>query len=101
MCAETSLVGFDLVEYTRDRDPDHEFPKVPASWAYASIQELYDAGIMLDFADGNHGSLYPRKSEFGAKGAISVTAQQINGGRVDLDSAPRLSMRKARALTKR
>ncbi len=75
-------------------------PQLPESWARLSIQDLYDLGILLDFADGNHGSLYPRKHEFGAEGEVFVTARQIDRGSVDLEGAPRLDTAKARTLTK-
>ena len=43
-------------------------PSKPEHWKIVSIETLYKLNYILDFADGNHGSLYPRKSEFSDKG---------------------------------
>jgi type I restriction enzyme S subunit len=76
------------------------FPALPKTWCYATVTELYDAGLVVDFADGNHGSEYPRASEFGAEGQIFVTAAQIARGAVDFRACPRLNPKKAAKLRK-
>jgi type I restriction enzyme S subunit len=80
--------------------PENLYHLLPPSWKYVSIQELYDAYILIDFADGNHGSLYPRKSEFGDEGVIYVTARDISDGRVKWSGCPHLKESKAKELTK-
>jgi type I restriction enzyme, S subunit len=79
---------------------DALFPAVPPSWCYRSVQELFDFGLIVDFADGNHGALYPRKADFGESGALFVTAQQVENGEVRFEESPRLRADKAAVLRK-
>ena len=76
------------------------FPVLPQEWAYRSIQELYEAGWIVDYADGNHGSLYPTKADFSNDGILFITATQITNGRVDFVNASRLRRGKAAELKK-
>ncbi len=57
--------------------------------------------MLIDFADGNHGGLYPRKEEFGDDGVLFLTAMQV-GERweIALSSCPRLNAEKASQLVK-
>jgi type I restriction enzyme S subunit len=80
--------------------PDDMFPDLPASWEYADVQRLYDLNLIVDYADGNHGSLYPRSREFGDSGVTFVTARDIAGGRVLWSRCALLNEDKARQLTK-
>jgi len=73
---------------------------VPTFWSVKTIQELYDLNILIDYADGNHGSLYPSKSEFGSEGVIFVTAKDIIDGVVGFDKCLRLNQAKAKILVK-
>ena len=75
------------------------FPILPQEWAYRSIHELYEA-VSIDYADGNHGSLYPTKVDFSNDGILFVTAAQIAKGRVDFENASRLKQEKAVELKK-
>ena len=70
-------------------------PEVPESWLVVEAGELQERGAILDIQDGNHGSDYPRKSEFGDSGVPFVTAKQFSNSSVDITNAPRLP--KARA----
>jgi type I restriction enzyme S subunit len=76
------------------------FAALPEGWSYRSIHELYEVGWIIDYADGNHGSLYPRKTDFAHDGVSFVTAEQIARGRVNFSSAPKLSRTKAAKLKK-
>ncbi len=76
------------------------FPDLPSSWAYADVQTLYDLNLIVDYADGNHGSLYPRSSEFGDSGVKFVTARDIARGRVSWDGCALLNEDRAHQLTK-
>lgn len=76
------------------------FPRLPASWEYASVQTLYDLNMIVDYADGNHGSLYPRSTEFGDSGVTFVTARDIANGRVCWEKCARLNEDRAQQLTK-
>lgn len=80
---------------------EHEELELPSSWSIQTVAQLYEARALIDFADGNHGSLYPRKDEFGADGALFLTAQQVNDRfQVNLSDCPRLRRDKADQLTK-
>jgi type I restriction enzyme S subunit len=76
------------------------FPALPSSWEYAVVQDLYDQNIVIDYADGNHGSLYPRANEFGDEGVNFVSAKDINGGRVAWNGCSKLGTDRAKQLTK-
>ena len=76
------------------------FPDLPPSWEYAAVQTLYDLNMIVDYADGNHGSLYPRSSEFGESGVTFVTARDIANGRVSWEGCARLNEDRAHQLTK-
>jgi type I restriction enzyme S subunit len=76
------------------------FPDLPPSWEYADVQTLYDLNLIVDYADGNHGSLYPRSSEFGDSGVTFVTARDIANGRVSWDGCALLNKGRAHQLTK-
>jgi type I restriction enzyme, S subunit len=73
---------------------------LPATWKYVRIQDLYDAKILIDYADGNHGSLYPRKAEFGEEGVNFVSAKDLIDGRVNWAVCSKLNRTRADQLTK-
>lgn len=76
-------------------------PNIPASWTYRSVDDLYKSGHISDYADGNHGSFYPRKEEFSDEGVIFLTAAQISeNGTIQWSDCPRLTAAKANQLTK-
>ncbi len=73
-------------------------PKIPLSWAIVETGELQERGAILDIQDGNHGSNYPRKSEFADEGVPFVTAHQIADGKVNISVAPKLPSERAARL---
>src|SRR5262249_14883509 len=77
-----------------------DFPQLPDGWNYRSISSLLEAGDFLDYADGNHGRDYSRKSEFGEKGVVFITAAQIRDGTIAFDECPKLNSVKAKSLRK-
>jgi type I restriction enzyme S subunit len=78
-----------------------ELPPLPREWVYRSIDHLYGLNHIVDYADGNHGSDYPTKAEFGNEGVLFLTAAQISAdGSVDWGNCPRLQHAKASTLTK-
>jgi type I restriction enzyme S subunit len=85
---------------------EHDAGILPPEWSVPTIAELYDASVLLDFADGNHGSLYPRKEEFSESnaegaGVTFLTATQMGESwELDLKACPRLRRQKAEQLTK-
>ena len=66
-----------------------------------SIQSLIDDGLITVHKDGNHGSNYPRVSEFGDVGVPFLTAKLLsdNSGDIDFENAPRLDKERATAMT--
>lgn len=78
-----------------------DLPTVPKSWIYRTVDQLYRSNHLLDYADGNHGSLYPRKGDFSDAGVIFLTAAQITeDSRIEWNQCSRLSHEKASQLTK-
>ena len=73
-------------------------PQVPPTWKVLTAGELQEAGLILDIQDGNHGSEYPRKTEFGSTGIPFVTALQIHDWGVEIEGAPRLARERAERL---
>jgi type I restriction enzyme S subunit len=73
-------------------------PDVPKTWLVADAGLLQESGVILDIQDGNHGSGYPRKSEFSVQGVPFVTARQITNGGVDIAAAPKLPRWRAEQL---
>lgn len=76
-------------------DPPDDLPE---SWLVDSVRGLVERGVILDFQDGNHGSLYPRSSEFGDAGTKFITAKQVFDGRVLFAEAPLLANDRAAQL---
>ncbi len=65
-------------------------------WTTVTIQKLIEDGVIIAHKDGNHGSNYPRTSEFGDDGVPFLTAKLLDeAGNIDLKNAPRLSNKKA------
>jgi len=65
---------------------------------YLSIQDLMDSEAIIDMQDGNHGGDYPRSAEFVSEGIPFLTATNVIGNRVFLESAPRLKPERAHKL---
>ena len=80
---------------------EHNAKELPEAWALLTIADLYEMKALIDFADGNHGAMYPRKEDFGDKGALFLTATQIGENwAVDINACPRLRSDKAEKLVK-
>ena len=79
---------------------DDCFPRLPSSWQYKTVQALYDLNVIVDYADGNHGALYPRASEFGDTGVLFVTAKDLCGGKITWEGCARLNETRAMELHK-
>ena len=78
--------------------PEPEEFETPHNWVLRTVRQLVEAGAILDFQDGNHGSLYPRASDFGDTGVKFLTAAQVFDNRVLLDETPLLKTDKAKSL---
>jgi type I restriction enzyme S subunit len=89
-----------ILKETSIEAPAVLFPSIPSGWAYSDVQSLYDLNVIVDYADGNHGALYPRSSEFGDEGIAFVTAKDLIDGRVNWPSCARLNEARAKQLPK-
>jgi type I restriction enzyme S subunit len=54
------------------------------------VRELVALRAILDVQDGNHGELYPRKTDFGGSGVPFISAENV-WDRVEIESAPKLN----------
>ena len=72
--------------------------ELPDTWGWYKIRELIALGVVLDIQDGNHGELYPRKTDFSQEGIPYLSAEHVANDIVQLDDAPKLSFAKARQL---
>lgn len=80
---------------------DHPPVDLPDGWRTSTIADLYNRNVIVDFADGNHGSLYPRKEDFDGTGALFLTASQIDDRwGVAIEACPRLNHEKSKLLVK-
>ena len=71
-----------------------------SEWKNKTIQELLNNGTIIIQKDGNHGSKYPRTSEFGADGIPFLTAKLLDdNGFINFNNAPRLAEEKANTFT--
>ena len=65
----------------------------------ATIGDLLASGALLAHKDGNHGSQYPRRDDFGETGVPFISAKAISDvGDIDVTQVERLSERKAATL---
>jgi len=71
---------------------------LPETWTVRRVRDLAQLGVILDFQDGNHGSLYPRTTDFGLSGVRFITAKQVFDDVVRYGEAPLLSNDKASRL---
>lgn len=80
---------------------EHSAGELPSTWSLLTIADLYNTHALIDFADGNHGGMYPRKEEFTGEGALFLTATQIGENwEIDIHACPRLRNDKAQQLVK-
>ncbi|WP_196298855.1 restriction endonuclease subunit S [Xanthomonas arboricola] len=76
-------------------------PILPETWKIISVASMYECNLLLDFADGNHGSLYPSSADFGISGVPFLTASQMTDrGDIHLHECPMLNESKAVSLIK-
>lgn len=65
----------------------------------ATIGELLESKVLLQHKDGNHGSQYPRKEEFGESGVPFLSARNLTvEGAIDLEDIQLLGEEKAGSL---
>lgn len=62
----------------------------PESWAYKRVRELVEQKVILDVQDGNHGDLYPRRTDFALEGGVPFVSAESVTDRVLVETSPRL-----------
>lgn len=69
-------------------------------WEQVTLATLLERGWIESHLDGNHGSDYPRKEEFISKGVPYISANCLDGERLDMSRAKYLSPSRATLLRK-
>ena len=86
--------GIDHTEFK-----DSELGRIPKSWECMSVGEMLEKKFLLVVKDGNHGSQYPRTSEFQKHGIPFLAASSIDeNGFFNINSLPHLSLDRAAKL---
>lgn len=65
-----------------------------------TLQELLDDGSIISHLDGNHGGLYPKKSEFVSTGVPYISANCIDENLIQMDRCKFLTPERAATLRK-
>jgi type I restriction enzyme, S subunit len=78
---------------------DSELGKIPKKWECHTVDVLLKNEFLYVVKDGNHGSQYPRSSEFQKNGIPFLSANNIDeDGFIDINSLPHLSSERAAKL---
>lgn len=77
-----------------------KFGMFPGEWEVKSLEEMLKDGDITSHLDGNHGSLYPRSTEFIEEGVPYISANCIKFGRVDMSYAKYLAPPRAKKFKK-
>lgn len=72
-----------------------EIGEIPIEWSFLSLKEMLSKNIILDHLDGNHGSLYPKSSEFTEDGVPYVSANMILDSKIDFTKSKFLPLERA------
>jgi type I restriction enzyme S subunit len=65
--------------------------EIPVTWKVLTINDLKKSKSIIEFQDGNHGELHPKKSDFDNYGRPFITATQIDeDGNINLSECNRL-----------
>ena len=73
---------------------------IPEDWSVISIRELIEQSGIIGHLDGNHGALYPRNNEFSSFGIPYVTANDLDGYRVNFTTCKFLPEDRAKKFKK-
>ncbi|EAR66117.1 type I restriction modification system, subunit S [Bacillus sp. NRRL B-14911] len=68
-----------------------EIGEIPVEWEAKKLEDLISDKVVISHIDGNHGSLYPRASEFVDRGTPYISANSIVSGSIDFSKAKYLS----------
>lgn len=90
----------NLADATRFMESYVERRLAKSAGAVVTLQELLDTGAIVGHLDGNHGGEYPRKDEFVAEGVPYISANCIDGDKIDFDRAKYLTPKRAARIRK-
>jgi len=88
---------------TREVKPGYkqtEVGVIPEEWIEATVGSLVEAGVIEKPLDGNHGNIHPKSSDFVDSGIPFVMANNVQGGRVDLENCSFIRKEQADSLQK-
>lgn len=73
---------------------------IPTDWLDTTIGGLISENVIEKPMDGNHGNIHPKSSDFVDFGVPFVMANNVQNGRVDLDSCSFITKKRADRLQK-
>jgi type I restriction enzyme, S subunit len=77
-----------------------ELGEIPVEWEVGKLSTLINKNIIVSHIDGNHGSLYPKATEFVDEGVPYVSANSIERGRINFSKTKFLPVERARRFKK-
>lgn len=80
--------------------PELRFSEFKSVWKKDKLGTLIENNTILNQSDGNHGSLYPRKSEFINSGIPYISASNIKNNEIDFSNVKYLEMERAKQFKK-
>ncbi|AUJ52234.1 hypothetical protein B2G94_05850 [Staphylococcus hominis subsp. hominis] len=80
--------------------PELRFPEFKSGWKKDKLGTLIENNTILNQSDGNHGSLYPRNSEFINSGIPYISASNIKNNEIDFSNVKYLEMERAKQFKK-
>jgi type I restriction enzyme S subunit len=73
---------------------------IPEDWDQLVIDNLVDTGALEKPMDGNHGAIHPKSADFVGYGIPFVMANNLIGGRLNIDSCAHITRKQADGLQK-
>ncbi len=80
--------------------PEIRFSEFKSGWKKDKLGTLIKNNTILNQSDGNHGSLYPRNSEFINSGIPYISASNIKNNEIDFSNVKYLEMERAKQFKK-
>jgi type I restriction enzyme, S subunit len=73
---------------------------IPEDWSCTTVGQLVRDGVLEKPLDGNHGNIHPKSGDFVSFGIPFVMANNVQGGRVDLNNCVFIRKEQADSLQK-
>lgn len=77
-----------------------EVGMIPEDWDCYAVGELVNSGIIEKPLDGNHGNIHPKSGDFVDYGIPFVMANNVQDGKVDLETCSFIRKAQADSLQK-